>query len=50
MMQQEISGIKQQMKEQYDYFDKQFKLMANLLMDMQNKNEYLYHKSKQQIE
>ena len=39
-----------QLREEHDYFNKQFKLMSSMLQDMQNKVEYFYNKHTQQLD
>jgi hypothetical protein len=40
----EILKVQAQLKEEHEYFSKQFKLMASLLQDMQNKCDYFFNK------
>lgn len=42
--QADIRKMKDQLKEEHEYFSKQFNLMSNLLQDMHNKSEYFFNK------
>lgn len=42
--------MKYQLKEEHEYFGKQFKLMTNLLTDMQNKCDYFFNTYNSQLD